>query len=851
MTMGIKKIIATIKGRTTHNPAPAADAPPAKPIRRINSKKAVLQRTGADQLDHARQHDRAPARTKKIHLGDEQHHPARVAHQSDANSRLQRREATRDLPRKLDPAVRPKGKPVAAVAPDGQRIVNTKPAVAPPARTAPDSALAQLDQLVAEFGLLEDKASAEKSLHPTATPGPAAQQIERELEAVLANLVEYPVAKEAEKKPGAPSKNTDTFSHSQDVERNKIQQQLVVQQQLIDQNYPLYAAQILAKDAVDSAHQNVEQPRAKPVPPDQRVKPAQVKADQAAANQAKVDDEIEDLMAQLAAAAPVQRPKPSSQASGPATPPSRSVATQNVLDKLNQKKKDEQRNLIQGYLDQGWREDAAKRFASEAIGTSAQKNDKPTLQCYDILRKGGLDADRALAAASTALANMGGKPVTDVTNAFLAEAKVNPVLQYDTERIEVYCAARLLGHSTARAQSIAKMGPFYLQAEQAGTVDNVRALLDEYRVSYSPLSFPRIVASVPQASMKILGSGTFNTVSSLTLNGEAYAFKPFLSNQELHDAQAAAKKWGTDAPDRVSLAGELAAVDENRHFPELRHIAVVRAAKALGLDGPEGVIGDAVVAIINGKPGLLMTLAPGERANQTYYYDDYLTPVRGPEEEKVFKLVTKHAAQLQDPVCAAATRKMLGIHSVRFGPYGAIYLTGTGASRDPARDQQKFESPSYRKAMANVQLLTFIMNQADLHLGNLLVEPPANPDEKWRLKIIDADDAGGKRDARYWGDTAKESYLLVNQPKYLSAESVATMGTKSFEARMKNLDDDLAGDFSQEERKAIKERTAAVRESVKTKAAKVPVDDAEWASKKLINPANSMTAKFRGIKLET
>ncbi|MDO9217096.1 MAG: hypothetical protein Q7U14_07470, partial [Lacisediminimonas sp.] len=71
--------------------------------------------------------------------------------------------------------------------------------------------------------------------------------------------------------------------------------------------------------------------------------------------------------------------------------------------------------------------------------------------------------------------------------------------------------------------------------------------------------------------------------------------------------------------------------------------------------------------------------------------------------------------------------------------------------------------------------------------------------------------------------------------------------TKAFEARLKNLDDDLAGSFSAEERKAIKERTIAVRESVKVKAAKVPVDDAEWAIKKLINPANSMTAKFRGI----
>ncbi|MDO8300484.1 hypothetical protein, partial [Lacisediminimonas sp.] len=521
----------------------------------------------------------------------------------------------------------------------------------------------------------------------------------------------------------------------------------------------------------------------------------------------------------------------------------KSKPTQDVLDTLQQKKENERERIHQDYLKQGWPADAAKIFASEAIGKSPQRADEPTLRCYYILRQAGLPADMALKELNA----MPFKPRKDVTDGYEARAKSLPALQYDDERIRLFCAARVLGKSEPSAQSIAKFGPYYLQLEQAGKVHEVRALLDDYRVSYSPLSFPRLVARVPEDSMKKLGSGSFNTVSSLTLNGKQYAFKPFLSNQDLRDAEAAAKKRGDNAPGRVSLAGDLAAVDENRHFPELRHIAVVRTAKALGLDGPDGVIGDAVVAMINGKPGLLMELAPGKPANQWFYYDDKLAPNQRPEDKRVAELVTRHAAALKDPARAQATRRMLGIYAVRFGKNGEIYLTGTGVSRNPAQDKQRFESPSYRRAMANVQLLTFIMNQADLHLGNLFVAPPATPDGEWKLTIIDADDAGGKRDARHWGPDDKKSYLLVNQPKYLSAESVATMGTKAFEARLKNLDDDLAGSFSAEERKAIKERTIAVRESVKVKAAKVPVDDAEWAIKKLINPANSMTAKFRGI----
>ena len=94
---------------------------------------------------------------------------------------------------------------------------------------------------------------------------------------------------------------------------------------------------------------------------------------------------------------------------------------------------------------------------------------------------------------------------------------------------------------------------------------------------------------------------------------------------------------------------------------------------------------------------------------------------------------------------------------------------------------------------------------------------------------------------------------MVNQPKYLSAESVATMSTEAFKAQMKNLDDDLTGYLPTEECEAITMRTTAVQKSlttkVKAKAAKVLTTDAEWAAKKLRNPANSMAAKFRGIGL--
>lgn len=746
--MKLKKATAANKGRTANKPPPAADGQRKVPIRsehRSESKKTVLDRTGAHQVEHARQTDRAapdprPARKqtplKKSQGGEVKHPPVARAVpaplQREAAPLLQRRRAML-LPKMLAPA-RPNAGTPKPVAPEKQRIADTQPTVGPQAAPGRQRNVAELDVLIAKYQALEAPKPTKQA--PGPTPGAAMQQVADELDSFLADLAL----------------------------------------------------------------------QASPVKPTKQANPS-----------------------------PVQVPLPT-----------RTKATQDVLENLQQKKENQRETIRQGYLKQGWPAQAAKLFASEAIGKSPQKADEPTLRCYYILRQAGLPADMALKELNA----LPVKPGKDATDAFKAKAKSLPALRYDEDRIRLFCAARVLGKSEPSAQSIAKMGPYYLQLEQAGKVHEVRALLDEYRVSHSPLSFPRIVATVPEASMKELGSGSFNTVSSFTLDGQQYAFKPFLSRQELRKAEIAAHIRGDDAPDRVSLAGDLAAVDEDRHFPELRHIAVVRAAKALGLDGPDGVIGDAVVAIINGKPGLLMERAPGKPANQWFYYDNKLVPNTRPEDRKVAELVTRHAAALKDPVRAEDTRKMLGIYAVRFGSHGDIYLTGTGVSRNPTEDKQRFESPSYRRAMANAQLLTFIMNQADLHLGNLFVAPPATPDGEWKLTIIDADDAGGKRDARYWGSAAKESYLLVNQPKYLSAESVATMDKKAFEARMKNLDDDLAGSFTAEERKAIRERTTAVRESVKIKAAKVPVDDAEWASKKLRNPANSMTAKFSGIKLD-
>ncbi|MDO8301139.1 MAG: hypothetical protein Q7T64_15705, partial [Lacisediminimonas sp.] len=220
--MKIKKITPANTGRSATTAPPAVGRQRKAPIRsehRSDSKKAVLARTGADQLEHARQTDRTlpgarPARKqttlKNTQNGEIKHHPATRAapaptQQRQADPRLQRRRAML-LPKMLAPA-RPKADTPDAVVPAKQRSASTKPIAAPQDPPVQQRAEAELDFLIAKYQALEPPKPAKKVPAQTATPGQAAQQVEDELEALLADLaLQAPTAKQKQQQHPAPAR---------------------------------------------------------------------------------------------------------------------------------------------------------------------------------------------------------------------------------------------------------------------------------------------------------------------------------------------------------------------------------------------------------------------------------------------------------------------------------------------------------------------------------------------------------------------------------------------------------------------------------------------------------------------
>ncbi|MDB5799019.1 MAG: hypothetical protein JWP36_2921 [Paucimonas sp.] len=479
-------------------------------------------------------------------------------------------------------------------------------------------------------------------------------------------------------------------------------------------------------------------------------------------------------------------------------------------------------------------DDLLERFASESFVDAPSRSDEE-IRAYSLLRLGGLNESAAEDVVKTQGAGVSASQFQE----FFAEAGRNRFLKYDFEAAALYCAARALGDSPARAVLAARNGPLYLESSMGTngmSRTKIRTILRNYGLPTSPMLFPRRVLD---ARMDVLGAGSFSTVYKVTVDGSPKAFKPFILPKDQEE-------------DTISQHGLKIGLSKSKHFAGLRHIAVVRAQQAMGLTGDDAVVGHAEIAIINGEPGLLMDLAEGGSFKQPWFDEAVLEDSPHDGAYLVALQLAKFKAALENPETRDAQLKLLGIYDFHTDENGDHVLTGTAPPPEPGR----YRDAGFKKAMSNAQYLAFIMNIADLHLGNLYLS--RRDDGSYKITMIDLGDSLGRRDIRHLlvrGINITETYRLAQDPRYVDQTLVDTVQRQRCQDLLANLEAEMKGCLDQDEINGISDRISWVESNRSDaeygpKTTKVLDGARAWTTVKMRGPTKSWVGKWRGVNID-
>ncbi|MDO8298292.1 hypothetical protein, partial [Lacisediminimonas sp.] len=460
--------------------------------------------------------------------------------------------------------------------------------------------------------------------------------------------------------------------------------------------------------------------------------------------------------------------------------------------------------------------------AQEEFMKSSSVDDKKRLT-YCVLREAGLPPKLAAERSRGLPPEKSG-----ASYAHWKGAKANPDLKHDDSRVKVYCAMRALGYSKSRAAEECKFGPYFLQAQLENKTEGVNKMLAEYGLDNSSLTYPRMAINVSSDDMPVIGSGAINTIYKIQVDGKFYAFKPSTPSHEKDE-------------NAISPAGQIAGIQYEKHFPELRHISTVKIGQALGCSGKDGVIGDAFVAIVNGKPGLMMDLVPGSEDAPKMILDQAL-----PKSHKLYK----YKKSLDDPKKFKQICKKFGYHSIK-NVNGVLIVS---ASQSNELSKAKYASPTYRRSMLDLQLLGYLANTADAHGRNILSHKDENDD--WHAVLIDCDDSLGEKNKSnatvgQFNVSGMAAFFGVPRPTAAMKESADRLADTEFDERIDSLKTDLhASAFPKSQIDAMDKRINLLRENLKADGdTEIISSDERLSGKKFGNPRKWTIARNLGMEI--
>ncbi len=317
------------------------------------------------------------------------------------------------------------------------------------------------------------------------------------------------------------------------------------------------------------------------------------------------------------------------------------------------------------------------------------------------------------------------KPATlEQAEQYRLEAAEFDEIRNDPERERAYAAHRLTGQSKEQARLLCKFGLHFFRCSLPRRAE-LRTLLDQYGVSRSPLCWPRREVRLPCAldDCPVLGKGTFNKVFALSLDGEDYAFKPFKKVAERKKGEA-----------QISHGGALLGLQEASFHPELRNMVAVQLADALGLLGPEGIVDEACIAIVNGVPGLLSRRVHGKpTAHGNWWHRKFDNQTT--EAKLALWALDEDSKAIQACADPAENLHALGlVQAVRRPDH--VRLTAARGKRSN-KAAKRFESLAFNLDMARAQVFIWLANLTDHHPGNILHERRGKRDG---IKLIDLDE---------------------------------------------------------------------------------------------------------------
>lgn len=414
----------------------------------------------------------------------------------------------------------------------------------------------------------------------------------------------------------------------------------------------------------------------------------------------------------------------------------------------------------------------------------------------------------------------------------------------------LYILHRLQGRDHATAEQGTRYGPLYL-VHRSQERAQVQDLLSAFGISASPLCYPRKQVLVP-TPMAELGKGMNNQVYKIRIDGKDWAWKP--ANPDALPGPGAS--W--------------CGIAEEDYRPVESNMIAYKYAKALAPpDGRGCVVGETMVAIVNGEPGLLMEVAPGtEKLLGTHLYQQLL-PDTTPGYDSLKRLWPSITADRKryDAIC-----KVHGVSGIEWNENDQkFYVTGV----DPAYPihETLFKVPSFLKGLFDLNLVGSMIGWSDSHVGNIFIAGYTGDPEtdKVTVRMIDPDDSGTVRDyadmlaattsAAEWTvayrnpdvepvlihrDSVRHLLYFMTPPvEFIDQATADALKSQHFELERQALNKDMKGHYPQERMDAINRRTDAYKAALDGGSIEVVETLDDWLYVPCNDPKTSLAGRMQ------
>lgn len=413
---------------------------------------------------------------------------------------------------------------------------------------------------------------------------------------------------------------------------------------------------------------------------------------------------------------------------------------------------------------------------------------------------------------------------------FWREARAGGDL-FCTAEDALFVCARMLGKSVGEANYCSRCGPKYLILERRNELFLVQNALKHHGISQSPISFPRKIVQVK--SMETLGKGSFNKVYKITWQGKEWAWKPARKDTQ------------------PSFQATMRGIHPDAHFPVESNLLGAWVDNSLAQESGDPAsrsIGQTMVALVNGKPGLLMEIAQGsdERlgahaVRRKVYEDDLLTQ----KLEALSQTLPRFKDQLRDPCVQEAVCKLLGLTALSFDEQDELIYSGTFVDAVQAPiDASLFSDPEFLKHASDALIGLDISGASDLHTGNCKVGPDGHT-----VSFYDLDDAGAavevKQALERSADVQHHRLFMPPVTLYCSKARCAALLSDGFARRMQRLQKDLAGHYPQNRLKALVQRYQDRKQRAQDGRITAVNDGQDWLKIDFSNPFTTWLGRIK------